>query len=401
MPINNRTSLSAKIFLIICILLGLFFYRRIGIRGFTYTDELIALSLAVYLFISLLRYQLFEKKMLNAFYSFIGIFFFYYVYSWVLSINPQGINTSFLIYIKPFLTFFCAYLIGFNLDNHFKKHISILAVVLSIACLGITVYGYMNPFFSHPAYMAMTVSALALFYYYTSKTSLKNTIISICIMAIALLSFRMKAVGFFIVFVLITLFYKGEVKIKYSVRNTLLIISAIALVLYKAKDKLYFYFFNPYNENNLESSGRAALYVTAPDVLNDYFPFGPGFATYADFASAEFYSPLYYKYHLDMVYGLSPYNHTFICDAFYTGLAQFGYVGIFLFFYFWYWIYGLLKSNYKKNGNVKLYKVGLLIIAFFMIESTTATTFVQAQGLIVMLLLAIILYEGKYNPKSL
>ena len=401
MPIKNRTSFSVKIFLIVCILLGLFFYKQIGARGFTYTDELIALSLAVYLLISLFRNQFFETKMLNAFYCFIGVFFFYYVYSWVLSINPKGINTSFVIHIKPFLTFFCAYLIGFTIDNRFKSLLSKMVLVLSVACLGITVYGYLHSFFFHPAYMAMTVSALALYYFYASKNSLRNTIISICIMAIALLSFRMKAVGFFIVFVIITLFYKGEVKIKFSVRNTLLMLSALALVLYKAKDKLYFYFLNPYNENNLEGSGRAALYVTAPDVLNDYIPFGPGFATYADFGSAVFYSPLYYKYHLDMVFGLSPYNHSFICDAFYTDLVQFGYVGVFLFFYFWYWIYGILKSNYRKNGNIKLFKVGLLIIAFFMIESTTATTFVQAQGLIVMLLLAIVLYEGKYKFKSL
>lgn len=131
--------------------------------------------------------------------------------------------------------------------------------------------------------------------------------------------------------------------------------------------------------------------------MNDYLPFGPGFGTYADIGAALYYSPLYYKYQLDSVFGLSPNNGMYLCDTFFPDLAQFGIVGICIFFYFWYWIFVLLRRNYRKNGNLKLFKIGLLIIGFLMIESTSATTFVQSQGLMVMFLLALVLYEGKSN----
>ena len=384
-----------------CLVFGLFLYKPIDMRGFSYIDEIIALLLSSYLVLSMFRHRYFEAKMLNAFYWLCGIFFFYYVYSWLLSINPNGINTSFVVHIKPFLTFFSVYLIGIHFDNSYKKTLSKLILLLSIGCLIIAFTNNIYPFFSHPAYMAMTVSCLALFYYYTSRESFLNTAISICIAAIALLSFRAKAVGFFILFVVVLLFFKGSFKVNFSFRDKVLMILATAFVIYKAKDKIDFYIFDPYNSNNIEGSGRAALYVTSPEILSDYLPFGPGFGTYADIGSAISYSPLYYKYRLDQVFGLSTDNNASICDTFFPDLVQFGIVGVILFFYFWYWIFKMLSNNYHINGNLKLYKIGLLIISFFMIESTSATTFVQSQGLMVMFLLALILFEGKYYRKSI
>lgn len=378
-----------------CLVFGLFLCEALKMRGYSYVDEMISLMLATYLFLSLLRQQFFDTKLLKAFYYLVGVFLFYYIYSWFLSINPNAINLSVVVHLKPFLTFFSVLMIGFTLDDNFKRYLSKLIFVLSLGCLIIALTGNIVTFYAHSAFFAMTISCLALFYYYTSRDSLRNTLLSIAIMSIALLSFRIKALGFFIFFVFVVLFYNKNVKFKYSIKNTLLIIFSTVVVLFYAKDKIAFYFLNPYNEDNLEGAGRASLYVTSLDVLNDYIPFGSGFGTFADIGAALYYSPLYYKYQLDSVYGLSPSNGMFLCDAFFPDLAQFGIVGVILFLYFWYWIFALLKKNFHKNNDLKLYKIGLLIIAFFMIESTTATTFVQSQGLMMMFLLALVLYEGK------
>lgn len=383
-----------------CLVFGLFLCEALKMRGYSYVDEVIALLLASYLFLSMLRNQFFDAQLLKAFYVFAGVFFFYYIYSWVIGINPDGINMSFVVHIKPFLTFFSVLMIGFTLDNQFKRYLSKLILLLSICCLVIALTGNMITFYHHPAYFAMTASCLALFYYYTSQESLTNSMISIGIMAIALLSFRMKAVGFFILFVAIVMFYNNKIRFRFSIKNIFILLSSLVIIYYYAKDKIYFYFINPYNNENLEGAGRASLYVTSVDVLNDYLPFGPGFGTYADIGAALFYSPLYYKYQLDTVFGLSPNNGMYLCDTFFPDLTQFGIVGICLFFYFWYWIFVLLRRNYRKNGNLKLFKIGLLIIGFLIIESTTATTFVQSQGLMVMFLLALVLYEGKSNNNS-
>lgn len=383
-----------------CLVFGLFLCEALKMRGYSYVDEVIALLLSSYLFISMLRNQLFDAHLLKAFYVFAGVFFFYYIYSWMIGVNPNGINMSFVVHIKPFLTFFSVLMIGFTLDNHFKRYLSNLTLLLSIGCLVIALTGRIFIFYHHPAYFAMTVSCLALYYYYTSQDSFTNSMISIGIMAIALFSFRMKAVGFFILFVAIVMFYNEKVKFRFNIKNTFILLSSLAIIYYYAKDKIYFYFINPYSEDNLESAGRASLYVTSLDVLNDYLPFGPGFGTYADIGAALNYSPLYYKYQLDSVFGLSPNNGMYLCDTFFPDLSQFGIVGICIFFYFWYWIFVLLRRNYRKNGNLKLFKIGLLIIGFLMIESTTATTFVQSQGLMVMFLLALVLYEGKSNNNA-
>ena len=221
MPINNRTSISVKIFMTLCLVFGLFLCEALKSIGYSYVDELIALSLASYLFLSMLRQQYFDANFLKAFYVFAGIFFFYYVYSWLLSINPDAINMSFVVHVKPFLTFFSVYMIGFTFDDSFKNYLSKLILLLSIGCLAIALTDRMFLFYRHPAYFAMTVSCLALFYYYTSRDSLTNSIISIGIMAIALLSFRMKAVGFFILFVIVVIFYTEKVKFRFSLKNIL------------------------------------------------------------------------------------------------------------------------------------------------------------------------------------
>lgn len=399
----KRTSIFSELFLVLCIILCLFLYELLGSFGFSYTDEIVCALLLGYLLIILIDGREFGAKMLHAFYVVVGVFFSYYVYSWILSINPNSITTSFIIHIKPFLTFFSVCLIDICLDRGCKQRLTKLVFVVAVSCLAIVVMGFFEgvAFFRHPAFFAMTMTCLALYYLFLAKPTKRNTYISIAILATGLLSLRMKAVGFFIVYVFVMLFFKQKLRFRFNVRNTLVMLVALGVMFYFAKEKIDFYFLNPYREGSLDSAARAMLYLTMPQILFDYFPFGSGFGTYADYGSAINYSPLYYDYHLDEVFGLSPEYGNFICDAFYPDLAQFGIVGICLFLYFWWWIYQLLKRNFANNGDARFYKIGLLIIIYMLIESTTANTFVQAQGLMLMILLALVINEGKYKQSGI
>lgn len=399
----KRTSIFSELFLALCIILCLFLYEPLGTMGFSYTDEIVCALLLGYLLIILVDGQEFGAKMLHAFYVVVGILFFYFIYSWLLAINPDSITTSFVIHVKPFLTFFSVCLIDICLDRKCKNRLAKLVFLVSVLCLGIAVLGFFEglAFFRHPAFFAMTMTCLALYYQFLSKPTKLNTYISIGILAVGLLSFRMKAVGFFIVYVFVMLFFRRDLRFKFNFRNTLVVMVAFAVMLYFAMDKINFYFLDPYREGSLDSAARAMLYLTMPDVLVDYFPFGPGFGTYADFGSAINYSPLYYQYHLDEVFGLSPQFSNFICDAFYPDLAQFGIVGICLFAYFWWWIFQLLRRNFNNNGDDNLYKIGLLVIFYILLESTSANTFVQAQGLMLMVLLALVINEGRHKHVSM
>ena len=79
---------------------------------------------------------------------------------------------------------------------------------------------------------------------------------------------------------------------------------------------------------------RPAMMLTSIQILYDYFPFGSGLASFGTFASAEYYSPTYAVYGLDHLWGLSKEMPTFICDAFYPELAQFGGSRCYTLFYF-------------------------------------------------------------------
>lgn len=113
-------------------------------------------------------------------------------------------------------------------------------------------------------------------------------------------------------------------------------------------------------------------------ILKDFIPFGPGFGSYACYASSVYYSPLYYKYGLDCVYGLSE-DRGGISDTFFPHLAQFGVVGIVLFAMFFYRRYKETISLYKVNGN---------------------SIFVHNRGMVMMVLWGMIVNELKNETKT-
>ncbi|MFX0196260.1 MAG: O-antigen ligase family protein [Candidatus Hodarchaeota archaeon] len=79
---------------------------------------------------------------------------------------------------------------------------------------------------------------------------------------------------------------------------------------------------------------RVALYVQGVEIAKDYFPLGAGLGRYASWISRVHYSPLYEKYGLSEIYGLSADNPIFLSDTFWPMiLGEIGFIG--LLFYFW------------------------------------------------------------------
>ena len=134
------------------------------------------------------------------------------------------------------------------------------------------------------------------------------------------------------------------------------------------------------------------------EVLGDYFPFGSGFATYANPASMTWYSPIYTKYNLDTIWGLDQGNEFhFASDAYYPIFAQFGYVGMALFVYFIYYIFKKMNSLYEATHDIKRYKVALIIVAYILIQATS-NALANERCILAMTILVLAFY--KYKPKS-
>lgn len=72
---------------------------------------------------------------------------------------------------------------------------------------------------------------------------------------------------------------------------------------------------------------RLLLYVTSADIAHDYFPFGAGLGRFGSPMSKVDFSPLYAKYGLDRIWGLTPQYEDFITDTFWPQIL--GETGVF------------------------------------------------------------------------
>ncbi len=78
-----------------------------------------------------------------------------------------------------------------------------------------------------------------------------------------------------------------------------------------------------------EASARAQLYKTGERIANSDFPLGAGFGRYASYASRIYYSPIYYQYELNSIYGLSKTFPAFIDDTSWPSvIGETGYGGL-------------------------------------------------------------------------
>ena len=148
-----------------------------------------------------------------------------------------------------------------------------------------------------------------------------------------------------------------------------------------------------------EGAARTYMYITSLKVFEDYFPLGPGFGTFGTDSAAKYYSPLNYQYDLNNIWGLNPDDDTagttFYSDTFYPLLAQFGVIGVVLFFLF-------LKKRWidgKNMENDDMYKLFIFIFVYITIQCIAENTFTGANGLPILLILGFIL--SNRNPQSI
>jgi hypothetical protein len=192
------------------------------------------------------------------------------------------------------------------------------------------------------------------------------------------------------------LFFHNITQIKLNLRNILIGLGMVSIALLVAWQKISYYFYDAMtgsNDVDKDMIARYVLYAVMPEILNDYFPFGSGLASFATNTSAVFYSNIYVQYGIDSVWGLSKSYPDFISDTYYPSLAQFGYAGIVLYISFWINIFIRIIKYYKRTKNIDNMIIALLILVFLTIEGTTASTFIAQGGFFVMMLLGLILSE--------
>lgn len=168
-------------------------------------------------------------------------------------------------------------------------------------------------FFSHPTYLASSSLVLAFF---IAQSKINNFHL-IPILTVILFTGRNKAIIFLVILIFIIIFMKYSKKIPY-----LLISFITILIIFLFKDIIYFRLLSQ------ETSVRSRLYDTSIALAETYFPLGSGFGTFASFASVKNYSPIYFDYGMNNIYGFSPENPMYLMDGYFAmGLGQFGLIG--------------------------------------------------------------------------
>lgn len=354
--------------------------------AFDYTDELMALFLV--LFAGIATWERRNLGKLRPLLIIISIFIFYTIYSFVINSNlPQAILKDLAIQIKPFLGFYCTWLIAPTFTKRQKQIITITCLIMAGILLLAVLTDNLWSFFGHPSRLATSSIITALLFLYCSSYSWEDIFVFILLLSIGLFSTRSKFYGFWGIAVFLVIYYKAGGTINFNLKSTIVLLTIIGIGILLSWKKIVIYYIDG-AMNSEQMWSRPAMMYTGMQILFDYFPLGCGLASFGTFISGEYYSKIYAEYGIDHLYGLSKDWPSFIADAYYPELAQFGVIGVILYFYFWIWV--IRQAITKKVSSSKIIVLTLVIPVFFFIEGIADVTLVSNRGVFVMILLGIL-----------
>ena len=336
-----------------------------------------------------------------------GILSLYALYSlFFLNFNTgKAILVDFVIESKPFVPFFISFAIAPRYTHKECQIMKASALLLAFVLLLIFVTGLTHAILFHVAYLGSTAFICFLTYIFCSIGSdgtikRRDIILACTILAIGLCCTRSKYYGEAVMAIFLLFYYRPGMFKQIKMKQVAIIFIVFVTVLTVSWQKINYYFIvgneGTFDPDVIESFARPALIGGAYLILCDFPLLGSGLASYATYASSPDvnYSSIYSLYDLDKVYGLSEQMPDFICDMFYASFAQFGLIGIGLFIFFFVWVYQRLRLVLHNENHIIFY-IGVLAIAYIMIENIGGTSFSQSGGLYTMMLLGAII--GKYR----
>jgi len=349
--------------------------------GFSSIDELMTGVLILFTFYVLIvtkKKNLFvNRKPFAEYFVFLCILAFYTVYSLCWGVNVAGgVWLDFIQELRPYSIIFCTWILNPQFSKR-QKRIIVGATLITLFAL--IIYNPENAIDEltgkHVEYYVLGQLAInsAMVFYLFSEPTKRNKIITLAIACVGMAHPKFKYLGE-LVCLAVFLFVVSK---RFNFKSPKTILGAIALVLLLIT--VTWSRFDKYYVTGLSDEGiaRPMSYKTAfGQIIWDYVPFGPGMGSFACNGAWKYYSPLYVKYDLNQIWGLTS-GGGFICDAYYPSLAQYGIVGILLFC--WFWKRRLTQMNQIKN--IRYYKVAFLCFLCLAIEQVADSTFVSGKGM--------------------
>lgn len=363
------------------------------IVNFDWSDEILTVLLLLYA-ITKQRFLVKDKKRMMEINIYIGLMIFYLVYSMTIRVTTtRGIMLDILQQLRPYAVFYLTWMMAPQFSPKQQKRIK-WVMLLSF-------FGYLFAFKFKPelvtpysgvesAAFGQLALCCAMIYYLFSKQTKRNRNIAIIIMLLGLISGKSKYFGECVCFIALVMFVKSKINFT-SVSTLLKVVALGVVVLFFTWTKFNAYYVEGFQEDAQEMA-RPITYQTGMKIMfHDYIPFGSGLGSFGTAAAAKEYSPIYYKYHLDEIWGLNPENPMFLADAFYPTMAEYGIVG--LFFFLWFWKRRLWEAN--KIPNLIYYRMALMCILALALESTADSSYLSGKGMGYFMILALCLNSAR------
>lgn len=355
--------------------------------GFSSVDEVMTVILIGYTFMKRGHWAT-NNTPWKEYMFFLGVLSFYVVYGLLFGRNVQDAVWLDLVQeIRPYSIIYCTWILNPRFSDKQKKWM----LGAMIATLGSWIVYHPQTLNGgeFPVLGQLAIST-GMSYYLFSEETKKNKLIALALVGSGLLAPKMKFMGEVVAFVAM-LFYVNK-KMDFKSPKTVWTIGLMMIVaIMLTWTKFEVYYVDGWDNENL---ARPMTYKTSWKILWDYFPFGSGMGTFACNAAWKYYSPLYYEYHLNNIWGLGGnrlLDGVFICDAFYPTLAQFGVVGVILFYLFW----KRRLTAFNEMYSLKYYRVAMMAFFCLAIEQTADTSFLSGKGQGYSMLIALCLNSNR------
>ena len=355
--------------------------------GFSSFDEAMTVLLFVYTLWMYSHNRSINKRPWKEFMVCIGLIAFYTVYSLFFGANVAGsVWIDLMQEIRPYTIIFCTWILNPRFTKKQKKWM-----------LGTMVLTLFSWILYHPAtfesqnaefpVLGQLAICTGMSWYLFTKATKRNRNIALLLVFTGMLAPKFKFIGEVVCFIAFVFFIKQRLNFK-SPKTMIYVALVIAIILMLTWTRFDAYYVSGLQNEEL---ARPMTYKTSLRILWDYLPFGSGMGSFACNGAWQHYSPLYFKYNLDGIWGLSPNAGGFICDAYYPTLAQFGFVGVF--FFCWFWKRRL--AAFDIIADMRYYRVAMITFCSLAIEQTADSSWLSGKGMGYCMLIALCLNANR------
>ena len=353
--------------------------------GFSSIDEAMTILLFLYTITKFgSRYT--NRKPWNEFFICISIIAFYVGYSLMFGANVAGgVWLDLMQEIRPYTIIFCTWILNPQFTKKQKKWMLATMIVTLFSWILYHPESFENKNSEFPVLGQLAICTGMAWYLLTEPTK-RNRYIALALVLTGMLAPKFKFMGEVVCFIAFVFFLKKRLNFR-SPKTMIYCALILAVVLTVTWTRFDAYYVSGLSNDEL---ARPMTYKTSLKILYDYFPFGSGMGSFACNGAWKYYSPLYYKYKLNDIWGLDEVGG-FICDAYYPTLAQFGVLGVFFFLWFW----KRRTSVMNVIVDMRYYRVAMITICCLAIEQTADSSWLSGKGMGYCMLLALCLNANR------